>query len=112
MLNKVSTDNASSQVLGALRAARNRIWRLLLTRTLLWLVNAGLGFSLALFLIEKNIYLPAGGRIAALAFFAAVLLLLAAYRVTKAAAGFGYAPQLHLTQAALLSIVTGKLFGR
>ena len=33
MLNKVSTDNASSQVLGALRAARNRIWRLLLTRT-------------------------------------------------------------------------------
>ena len=89
MLNKVSIDTASSQVLGALRAARNRIWRLLLTRTLLWLVNAGLGFSLVLFLIEKNIYLPAGLRIAALAFFAAVLLLLAAYRLTKAAAGFG-----------------------
>ena len=88
-MDKAYKDTASARVLNALRAARKRIWRFLLARTTFWLLNVCLGAGLVLFIIEKNLYLPAGARIAALVILSLILLLLAAYRLTKATAGYG-----------------------
>ncbi|MEA2063622.1 MAG: hypothetical protein U9P14_08000, partial [Gemmatimonadota bacterium] len=86
------TEEAASAVrtvLSGLRAVRRRIWSILLQRAAVLLVNIALAAGLVLFLTERNVFLPAGWRIAILAVLAALLALLALWRVAWAARSYG-----------------------